>query len=254
MTAPAGASQTRTHRRVTSFVRRSSRMTPAQRRAFESYRSRWVLEVPRGETSTSVAPGSTLDLAAIFGRTAPLVIEIGPGMGDSLAPMAAARPEQDILAFEVFEPAVAALLARLATGEIGNVRIASVDAIDGFAHLLEPATVDEVWMFFPDPWHKARHHKRRLLSPGFADQVASRLRIGGRWRLATDWPDYAAQMADVLERHPAFVSEHPVDEPLPRWPDRPVTRFEQRGLDAGRTIVDFCYRRIARLDQVEEGQ
>jgi tRNA (guanine-N7-)-methyltransferase len=163
-------------------------------------------------------------------------------MGDSLAPMAAARPEQDILAFEVFEPAIAALLARLATGDIGNVRIASVDAVDGFAHLLGPDCVDEVWMFFPDPWHKARHHKRRLLSPAFADLVASRLRAGGRWRLATDWPDYSAQMRDVLDHHPAFESEHP-DGSAPRWPDRPVTRFEQRGIDAGRTITDLSYRR-----------
>lgn len=198
--------------------------------------------MPRAETSTSVAPGSTLDLAAVFGRTAPVVVEIGPGMGDSLAPMAAARPASDVLAFEVFEPAIAALLARLATEEIGNVRIASVDAVDGFAHLLPPDSVDEVWMFFPDPWHKARHHKRRLLGTEFADLVASRLRAGGYWRLATDWPDYAAQMHDVLDRHPVFESEHP-DGPASRWPDRPVTRFEQRGIDAGRTITDLVYRR-----------
>jgi tRNA (guanine-N7-)-methyltransferase len=217
-------------------------MTAAQRRAWESYRSRWVLQVPRAETSTSVAPGSTLDLAGVFGRVAPLVVEIGPGMGDSLAPMAAARPELDILAFEVFEPAIAALLARLATDDIGNVRIASVDAVDGFTHLLAPNTVDEVWMFFPDPWHKARHHKRRLLSPQFADLVATRLRAGGQWRLATDWPDYAAQMRDVLDRHDDFEADHPEQE-APRWADRPVTRFEQRGIDAGRTITDLSYRR-----------
>lgn len=233
---------TRTHRRVTSFVRRSARMTPGQRRAWESYQDRWVLKVPRAETSTSVAPGSTLDLSSVFGRTAPVVVEIGPGMGDSLAPMAAARPDLDILAFEVFEPAIAALLARLATEEIGNVRIASVDAVDGFSHLLPPDSVDEIWMFFPDPWHKARHHKRRLLSARFADLVATRLRAGGRWRLATDWPDYAAQMRDVLDRHRDFESEHPKDA-APRWADRPVTRFEQRGIDAGRSIVDLVYRR-----------
>jgi tRNA (guanine-N7-)-methyltransferase len=232
----------RTHRRVTSFVRRSSRMTAAQRRAWESYRDRWVLEVPRGDTSTSVAPGSSLDLAAVFGRSAPVVVEIGPGMGESLAPMATARPEVDLLAFEVFEPAIAALLARLATDEIGNVRIASVDAADGFEHLLRPDSVEEVWMFFPDPWHKARHHKRRLLGPRFADLVATRLRAGGRWRLATDWPDYAAQMRDVLDNHPEFANEHPHGT-APRWADRPVTRFEQRGVDAGRTITDLVYRR-----------
>jgi len=217
-------------------------MTPAQRRAWESYQDRWVIEVPRADTSTSVAAGSTLDLAAVFGRTAPVMVEVGPGMGDSLAPMAAARPGCDVLAFEVFQPAIAALLARLATEEIGNVRIASVDAVDGFAHLLPPDSVDEVWMFFPDPWHKARHHKRRLLSPQFAGLVATRLRVGGCWRLATDWPDYADQMRDVLDRHPDYENAHP-DGPAPRFADRPVTRFEQRGIEAGRTITDLVYRR-----------
>jgi tRNA (guanine-N7-)-methyltransferase len=220
-------------------------MTPAQRRAWESYQDRWVLQVPRAETSTSVAPGSTLDIPRVFGRVAPLVVEIGPGMGDSLAPMAAARPDRDILAFEVFEPAIAALLARVATDDIGNVRIASVDAVDGFAHLLAPNTVDEIWMFFPDPWHKARHHKRRLLSREFADLVATRLRSGGRWRLATDWPDYAAQMRDVLDHHAEFESDHP-EQAAPRPADRPVTRFEQRGIAAGRTITDLSYRRRER--------
>ncbi len=217
-------------------------MTTAQRRAWESYQDRWVLQVPRAETSTSVAPGSTLDLSAVFGRTVPVVVEIGPGMGDSLAPMAAARPELDLLAFEVFEPAIAALLARLAADDIDNVRIASVDAVDGFSHLLAPDSVDEVWMFFPDPWHKARHHKRRLLRSEFVDLVATRLRVGGRWRLATDWPDYAAQMRDVLDHHPAFQNEYP-GEVSPRWADRPVTRFERRGIAAGRTITDLQYRR-----------
>jgi tRNA (guanine-N7-)-methyltransferase len=217
-------------------------MTPAQRRAWESYQDRWVIDVPRADTSTSVAAGSTLDLAAVFGRTAPVMVEVGPGMGDSLAPMAAARPGCDVLAFEVFQPAIAALLARLATEEIGNVRIASVDAVDGFAHLLPPDSVDEVWMFFPDPWHKARHHKRRLLSPQFAGLVATRLRVGGCWRLATDWPDYADQMRDVLDRHPDYENAHP-DGPAPRFADRPVTRFEQRGIEAGRTITDLVYRR-----------
>lgn len=217
-------------------------MTPAQRRAWESYQDRWVLDITRGETSTSVAPGSTLDLTAVFGRAAPLIVEIGPGMGDSLAPMAASRPDQDLLAFEVFEPAIAALLARLATNDIENVRIASVDAVDGFTHLLPPESVHEAWMFFPDPWHKARHHKRRLLSPQFADLVATRLRPGGRWRLATDWPDYAAQMRDVLDRHPAFETEFS-GEAAPRWSERPVTRFEQRGIQAGRVITDLVYRR-----------
>jgi tRNA (guanine-N7-)-methyltransferase len=232
----------RPHRPITSFVRRSARMNPSQRRAWESYRERWMLEVPRAETSTSVAPDSAIDLAATFGRTAPLIVEIGPGTGDSLVPMARERPEADVLAFEVFQPAIASLLARLAREEVDNVRIAEVNAVDGFAHLLRPNTVDRVWMFFPDPWHKARHRKRRLLSTGFADLVASRLRPGGRWRLATDWEDYAGQMREVLDDHPAFANEYESGW-APRWEGRPVTRFEQRGIDAGRHVFDLCYQR-----------
>jgi len=189
-----------------------------------------------------VALGATLDLAAEFGRDAPLIVEIGPGMGDSLVPMAADRLEVNVLAFEVFEPAIASLLSRLARDHVDNVRIAPVNAVDGFNCLLRSASVDRVWMFFPDPWHKLRHRKRRLLSAGFADLVADRMKPGAYWRLATDWEDYAGQMREVLDEHPAFLNEYPGGW-APRWDARPVTRFEQRGLEAGRHIFDLCYRR-----------
>jgi tRNA (guanine-N7-)-methyltransferase len=226
-----------------SFVRRSARMRPQQRRAWDHHHDRFVLPVPREETSTSIAPGAILDLEAVYGREAPLIVEIGPGMGDSLIPMAQARPDADILAFEVYQPAIARMLAQLAANDVRNVRIVQADAVAGLRHLVPPAGVGELWMFFPDPWHKARHRKRRLLTADFVDLVASRMRAGGIWRLATDWQDYAGQMREVIDRHPAFANEHPGGW-APRWEARPLTRFERRGLDAGRQVFDLAYRRL----------
>jgi tRNA (guanine-N7-)-methyltransferase len=228
---------------VVSFVRRSARMRPQQRRAWEHHHDRFVLPVPREETSTSIAPGAVVDLDAVFGRHAPLIVEIGPGMGDSLVPMALAGPGADILAFEVYQPAIASMLAQLASNDVTNVRIVQADAVAALRHLVPPASVDQVWMFFPDPWHKARHRKRRLLRTDFVDLVASRMRAGGTWRLATDWQDYAGQIRDVIDAHPAFANEYPGGW-APRWEARPLTRFERRGLDAGRQVFDLAYRRI----------
>lgn len=229
-------------REVVSFVRRSARMTAGQERAWAAYADRYLLEVPRAATRTSVAPTPPLDLAAVFGRAAPVVVEIGPGHGDSLVPLARDRPEIDIVAFEVYEPAIAAMLARLARAGVDNVRVVAADAVAGLATLLPAASVSEVWTFFPDPWPKARHHKRRLVDTSFADLVGSRLRAGGRWRLATDWADYAATMRTVLDGHPAFATAYPGGW-APRWAPRPVTRFEQRGTAAGRRVFDLDYTR-----------
>ena len=229
----------RPRREVTSFVRRSARMRDSLRRAYEGQLGRLVLDVPQGELRTSVADDApALDLAATFGRAAPVVVEIGCGPGDSLVPMALARPEVDVLAFEVYEPAVAALVARLVREDVPNVRVAPVDAVAGLERLVPAGALSEVWTFFPDPWMKARHHKRRLVDPAFADLVASRLAPGGRWRLATDWEDYAAQMRSVLDAHPAFVAE------APERGDRPVTRFERRGTADQRAITDLVYRAV----------
>jgi tRNA (guanine-N7-)-methyltransferase len=230
-------------RDVTSFVRRSSRMRPQQRRAWDRHYDQFVLPLPRAETTTSIMPGVSVDLDTAFGRSAPLIVEIGPGTGDSLVPMAKARPSVNLLAFEVYKPAIASMLAQLAANEIRNVRIVEADAVAGFRSVLCRGEVDSVWMFFPDPWHKARHHKRRLLTSGFADLVGERMRPGGVWRLATDWEDYAGRMRDVLDHHPAFANEHP-GRWAPRWESRPITRFEQRGIAAGRHIFDLAYRRV----------
>ena len=236
-------------REVVSFVRRSDRLTPAQQKAWDAHHDAWVVEVPRGGGRLTIAADHRIEPRALFGRTAPLIVEIGPGMGDSLAPMAAARPEADVLAFEVYQPAVARILAKLAARQVSNVRVLQADATDGLRQLPDEFRIDELWMFFPDPWPKTKHHKRRLLTTEFADLVAARLRPGGRWRLATDWADYAEQMRRVLDAHPAFTGE-PIAaegdaEPKgqTRWAGRPMTKFERRGIEAGHEIVDLCYRR-----------
>jgi len=240
--APAAQRQ-RVHREVVSYVRRSGRMRPNQRRAWERHHEDFVLEVPQRETSTSIDAAARLDLPGAFGRTAPLVVEIGPGTGESLVPMAQVRPEVDVLAFEVYAPAVAQLVGALARAGVDNVRIVAANAVEGLQHLVPAGRLDELWTFFPDPWPKARHHKRRLVDAEFVALATTRLRPGGRWRLATDWADYAEQMRAVLDAQPGLVSEHPGGW-APRWSDRPLTRFEERGLAAGRSVHDLTYRRV----------
>ena len=234
----------RTRREVVSFVRRSNRMRPNQRRAWETYRDRFVVDVPRLDTSTSIDPAAAMDLIKAFGRVADLIVEIGPGAGESLIPMAAARPQANVLALEVYQPAIARMLSQLARTGLDNVRIVEADAVAALEYLVPAGSVDELWLFFPDPWHKARHHKRRLLTPEFAALSASRLRPGGIWRIATDWSDYADWIRQVLDSDPSFVNLFP-NGWAPRWAARPITHFEQRGLDAGRQIFDLAYRRVA---------
>jgi tRNA (guanine-N7-)-methyltransferase len=236
-------SDLRGRRDVVSFVRRSNRMRPNQRRAWEAYRDRFVLDVPRLDTSTSVHPAASLDLVRAFGRDTELIVEIGPGTGESLIPMAQARPLANVLAFEVYEPAIARMLAQLVKAGLDNVRIIEADAVAAMEHLVSVRSVDEIWLFFPDPWHKARHRKRRLLTPEFAALLASRMKPGGIWRIATDWADYAERMRQVLDSDPCYANLHP-NSWAPRWDGRPITHFEQRGLDAGRQIFDLAYRRV----------
>lgn len=224
------------HRDVVSYVRRSARMSASQQRAWEAFRERWVIDIERGERSTSVGPTAGVDWVTAFGRSAPLIAEIGCGTGDSLVPMAAARPASNVVAFEVFEPAVAGTLSRLAREGVDNVRLVVADAAQALTRLVGPGSLSELWLFFPDPWPKVRHHKRRLLNPEFAALAAERLRPGGLWRLATDWADYAEAMRSVLDAEPALAELRDAGRG-----DRPITRFERRGLAAGRTITELAY-------------
>lgn len=226
-------------RDVVSYVRRSARMNPSQQRAWDAHHDDWVVKLPAGERETSVAAHASVDWVQIFGRRAPLIVEIGTGTGQAITAGAERNQQADLIGFEVFTPAVASSLGRLARHGVGNVRLVVADGRQALATIFAPGSVSELWTFFPDPWHKARHHKRRLVSPAFAALAASRLAAGGVWRLATDWADYAEAMREALDDAPGLWNAH--DGWAPRWNGRPVTRYEQRGLDAGRRIFDLAY-------------
>lgn len=228
--------------RTRSFTRRGGRMPRTHQAAWDRLADRVVLEVPRpmGAGSTVVDPAYRLDPAQVFGREAPLVVEVGSGSGDALVAGAVARPGWDFLAFEVWRPGIGHALAKMEAetgGEtLPNVRVVEADAAVGLQTLLAPGSVHEVWTFFPDPWPKAKHHKRRIVTPGFVDAVVGLLEPGGTWRLATDWADYADAMREVVgaDDRLRLVSTE-------RAPLRPVTRFERRGREAGREITDLSY-------------
>ncbi len=214
-------------REVLTYSRRGSRFSSTQQQAWDEHAGRWWIP-------DDAVDEPDFSWSARFGREAPLVVEIGSGVGEATAALAAARPDLDVLAFEVWRPGVAEGLGRVAAAGATNVRFCSVDAVWSLEHLFGPGGVHEVWTFFPDPWHKKRHHKRRMVTPDFARLVADRLEPGGRWRLATDWADYAEQMVEVLDAEPALAGGV-----VERWADRPVTKFERKGLAAGRSITDL---------------
>ena len=220
-------------REVLSYARRGSRFTPRQQEAWDAHHEAWVIP-------DEAVDAADFSLASWFGRGAPVIVEIGSGVGEATAALAARRPEVDVLAFEVWRPGVATTLGLLAEAGAANVRLISIDAVWALEHLFAPGSVEELWTFFPDPWPKKRHHKRRLVTPRFASLAAGRLRPGGLWRLATDWADYAEQMEAVLDAAPALIGGRTA-----RWSDRPVTKFERKGIAAGRTIVDLTYQRSA---------
>ena len=221
-------------REVLTYARRGSRFTPRQLTAWQAHHEAWV--VPDEAVDE---PGFAW--ADWFGREAPLVVEIGSGVGEATAALAATRPSYDVLALEVWRPGVAESLGRVAEAGAVNVRFCSVDAVWSMEHLVAPDSLAELWTFFPDPWHKKRHHKRRLVTPAFAALAASRLAPGAVWRLATDWADYAEQMVEVLDAEPLLQGGV-----TDRWDERPVTRFERKGLAAGRSITDLVYTRVTR--------
>lgn len=226
-------------------------MNPSQRAAMVRLADRYLVEVPRGELETSLAPEARVDWDTEFGRpvgpgASELLVEIGSGTGDALVAAALANPAASLVAFEVYERAVASTLAKLAAAEVNNVRLVMADGVQGLELLFAPATIDQLMTFFPDPWHKKRHHKRRLIRPDFIELVTSRLAPGGRWLLATDWPDYASQMRQLLDDAAGLVNEHRSNGGwAPRPETRPITKFEQRGIEAGRPVADLAYRRTA---------
>lgn len=219
-------------REVLTYTRRGNTLGPRDQRAWDAHADAWVIP-------DEAVDDPEFDLARHFGREAPLVVEIGSGVGEATAPLAAARPDHNVLALEVWRPGVAAGLRRLARADVDNVRFCSVDAVWFLERLVPEGGLAELWTFFPDPWPKTRHHKRRLVSPRFVGLAARRLVPGAAWRLATDWAEYATWMQEVLDAEPLL--EGGVVE---RWAERPVTKFERKGVEAGRAITDLCYRRV----------
>jgi tRNA (guanine-N7-)-methyltransferase len=216
-------------RGVKSYVQRAGRITRAQERALEELWPQWGVEfLP--------AP---LDLDALFGRAAPRILEIGIGDGESLLALAAAHPERDYLGVEVHRPGIGHCLLGIASSGITNVRLLSHDAVEVLEQRLPDASLDEVLLYFPDPWPKKRHHKRRIVQPGFAGLVARKLKPGATFRLATDWAPYAEHMLEVLRGSPSFANASPTGDYVPRPGSRPQTKFERRGARLGHEVFDL---------------
>jgi tRNA (guanine-N7-)-methyltransferase len=188
-----------------------------------------------------VAP--PIDLVQLFGRQAPVVLEIGSGMGECVAAMAQADPDRGYLAVEVHTPGIASLLAAISERGLDNVRVAAGDALDLVRHQLAPQSLDAIHAFFPDPWPKARHHRRRLIQPAHVALLAARLVPGGTLHCATDWPAYALQMSAVLAGQSLLVNAYPEFAPRPAY--RPETKFERRAIDADRPVFDLIFHRRA---------
>ena len=221
----------RTRRPVRSFVLRQGRLSPAQARACAA-----LLPI----FGIAYAPHLP-DLDAAFGRAAPRVLEIGFGMGETTAAIAAAQPATDFLALEVHTPGVGSLLKRIEETGLRNIRIVQHDAVEVLRDMIPPGSLDGVHIFFPDPWPKKRHHKRRLIQSAFVTLVASRLKPGGYLHLATDWQEYAEQMLAVLSAEPALVNS--ADGYAPRPGYRLRTKFETRGLELGHGVWDLVFRK-----------
>ena len=233
--------------RPVSFVRRSGRMSPAQERAWRELAPRYLLELPRARAATSVSPGTPLDPVSVWGRRAPLIVEIGSGQGHALVAAAAGNPQTDFLGVDVFAAGLARTMMAAGAAGVDNLRLIEANAPEVLDHALAPGAVQEIWVFFPDPWHKSRHAKRRLVQPLFAAQAARALVPGGRLRLATDWEDYARQMRRVLDGSDEL--ERDFSGPwADRFEGRAVTAFEAKGSRTGRPIRDLVYRRVGRTE------
>jgi tRNA (guanine-N7-)-methyltransferase len=220
-------------RAIRSFVKRGGRITAAQQRALAELWPRYGVDYGT----------AALDLDALFGRRAPRTLEIGFGDGETLVALAAAHPERDYLGLEVHAPGVGHCLLRAAAAALGNLKVIQHDAVEVLETAIAPGALDEVLIYFPDPWPKKRHHKRRLVQRPFVALLATRLRAGGRLRLATDWSPYAEWMREVLDASAEFRNVAGERGYVPRPAERPVTKFERRGTRLGHEARDLEYQR-----------
>ncbi|WP_096671623.1 tRNA (guanosine(46)-N7)-methyltransferase TrmB [Polaromonas sp. AET17H-212] len=223
-------------RTIRSFVRRTGRTTAGQAKAFTDAGPKFLLPY-------AAAP---MDLAAVFGRAAPTILEIGFGMGEATAHIAALMPEKNFLCCEVHTPGVGALLKRIGEQGLKNIRILQHDAVEVLDHMLPPGSLDGVHIFFPDPWHKKKHNKRRLIQPLLVAKLAARLKPGGYLHCATDWQPYAEQILEVLRAEPLLKNTADDSQggyaPKPAY--RPLTKFENRGIKLGHGVWDVVFTRV----------
>ncbi|WP_102215945.1 tRNA (guanosine(46)-N7)-methyltransferase TrmB [Gleimia hominis] len=244
--------------RTKSFARRGRPLHDAMERVWAEHAEEYVAHVPRDGGLTTVDPQFQLDPQVLFARVAPLIVEVGTGNGEQLVAYAQAHPDVNCLGLEVWRPGLAKTVARAVRQGVHNLRLVEADAAQALPTLLPEACAREVWTFFPDPWRKARHRKRRLVNEEFAGTVARLLQDSGVWRLATDWPDYAWQMRDVVEASAWFENPYAGERVAeqdprgahggfaPRFADRIRTRFETRGVEAGRVARDVVGVRVER--------
>lgn len=218
-------------RSIRSFVRREGRMTPRQKQALETYWSQLGVNLPEG----------LLDFSALFGREAPVIVEIGFGMGQSLLTLAMQNPQNNYLGIEVHKPGVGALLADLVEQGVSNVRVIMSDAKEVMGKHIPSDSLEAVLLFFPDPWPKSRHHKRRIVQPDFVDCVARTLMNGGCFHMATDWENYAEHMMAVASNCDQLDNSAGVGQFTQRPESRPVTKFERRGQRLGHDVWDLVF-------------
>lgn len=254
-------------RSIVSYARRSEKLNDRLARAWAQYSSRYLLDLGQPEGSLTVAEDLRCDAAmvrSVWGRDAPLIVEIGSGQGENIVASAREHPDRNYLALEVYQPGLAHTMLTAGKSDLDNLRLAQVNAPDLLARM-NPGLIKEVWTFFPDPWPKMKHHKRRLVQPALADVLSDCLEPGGVWRIATDIEDYALHVHEVMDRSPRFrnLGDLPVSLPtrhvgkgtvdqaagLPhatfmeseRFEGRIVTNFERKGIEAGRVIHDLTY-------------
>ncbi|MDI9333480.1 MAG: tRNA (guanosine(46)-N7)-methyltransferase TrmB [Cytophagales bacterium] len=221
-------------RTIRSFVIRAGRLTTGQAKAFDTFGAQFLIPYQ----------ATPLGLSAAFGRVAPTILEIGFGMGEATAHIASSRPGDNFLCCEVHAPGVGALLKRVGEQSLRNVRIIQHDAVEVLDNMLADSSLDGIHIFFPDPWHKARHNKRRLIQAPFVAKLASKLTAGGRIHCATDWQDYAEQILAVLSREPALTNTTSNADGYADKPDyRPLTKFENRGLKLGHGVWDVVFKK-----------
>lgn len=222
-------------REIRSFVLRAGRVTKGQQQALDSHWPLWGLTLDHG----------MLDMQQVFGRRAPLVLEIGFGMGHSLVEQAKAHPEMDFIGIEVHTPGVGACLKAAIEAGVDNIRVFHEDAIKVLAQCIPDNSLDRMQLFFPDPWHKKKHHKRRIVQPQFAENIRKKLKVGGVFHMATDWENYAEHMVEVMNAAPGYRNLSETNDYVPKPEFRPNTKFEARGERLGHGVWDLMYEKVA---------